>query len=133
MSDFTEEQVKSYYTELVKSLRNRRICLQSGGNEDDFGLWIQAADAIEHLQSEVKRLSNTFVIPHEKAVTCEGYPVQELICFANLCRRHEITENDLHDFCTNALRGYEAGKNDFRIVWENSIEQLSKRLPKEGT
>lgn len=37
------------YTELIKKLRNRRICLQSGGHAEDFGLWTQAADAIEEL------------------------------------------------------------------------------------
>ena len=120
----------SDYAKLVKDLRiTERICR----DRMDGQVMLDAANAIEHLQSEVKRLSNAFVIPHEKAVTCEGYPAQELICFAQVCRRHEITENDLHDFCTNALRGYEAGKEDFRIVWENSIAQLSKRPPKEET
>lgn len=42
------------YTELVKTLRNRRVCIQSDGDlERDFPLMLQAADAIEHLTKAV--------------------------------------------------------------------------------
>lgn len=37
------------YAELVKSLHNRRICIQSTGRLDDFPLMREAADAIEDL------------------------------------------------------------------------------------
>ena len=37
------------YDELVKRLRNRRICIQQSGSLDDFPLLQQAADAIEEL------------------------------------------------------------------------------------
>lgn len=41
------------YEELVRKLRNRRICVQSGGDlEKDFPLLKEAADAIEKLQQE---------------------------------------------------------------------------------
>ena len=37
------------YDELVKRLRNRRICIQQSGSLDDFPLLQEAADAIEEL------------------------------------------------------------------------------------
>ncbi len=37
------------YDDLVKRLRNRRICIQQSGGLDDFPLLRKAADAIEEL------------------------------------------------------------------------------------
>lgn len=37
------------YAEMVKLLRNRRVCIQNGGSDRDFHLWDDAADAIEEL------------------------------------------------------------------------------------
>ena len=61
------------YTELVKKLRNRRICLQSGGHEEDFGLWAEAADAIEELQATLCQWCS--VCPYDKRdlSACEIY------------------------------------------------------------
>ena len=56
------------YSDLVRKLRNRRICVQSGGDlEQDFPLMREAADAIEVLS----KLANA--IPHicECCVGCE--------------------------------------------------------------
>ena len=41
------------YEELVKRLRNRRICIQQSGRLDDFPLLQEAADAIEELRKKV--------------------------------------------------------------------------------
>ena len=38
------------YTELVKKLRNRRMCIQALGTLYDYPLLSEAADAIEELQ-----------------------------------------------------------------------------------
>ena len=38
------------YDELLKRLRNRRICIQQSGGLEDFPLLGEAADAIEELQ-----------------------------------------------------------------------------------
>lgn len=47
------------YGALVKKLRNRRVCIQSGGDlEKDFPLMREAADAIEYLQKSRMDLSN---------------------------------------------------------------------------
>lgn len=42
------------YDELVKRLRNRRICIQQSGSLDDFPLLQEAADAIEELSVNVR-------------------------------------------------------------------------------
>ena len=42
------------YEELIKRLRNRRVCIQSGGDlKTDFPIMKEAADAIEELQAAV--------------------------------------------------------------------------------
>ena len=40
------------YDELIKRLRNRRICIQQSGSFDDFPMLREAADAIEELQKQ---------------------------------------------------------------------------------
>ena len=45
------------YEELIKKLRNRRVCIQSGGSlTEDFPLMQGAADAIEELQKVANKL-----------------------------------------------------------------------------
>ena len=45
------------YDELIKRLRNRRICIQQSGSLDDFPMLREAADAIEELQAAVDGLT----------------------------------------------------------------------------
>jgi hypothetical protein len=41
------------YEDLIKKLRNRRVCVQGGGDlETDFPIMREAADAIEQLRAE---------------------------------------------------------------------------------
>lgn len=45
------------YEELIKKLRNRRVCIQSGGDlEADFPLMKEAAEAIEELVQKYEEL-----------------------------------------------------------------------------
>ena len=93
----------------------------------DCIVW-QAADVIE-------RLDNTIIIPDERATTVAVYPVRELVFFSQMCRRHNISEDQLHDFCTGALNGYYCGIDDFRRVQENMLKTLSDRFniePRKG-
>lgn len=83
-------------------------------------MMLHAADAIE-------RLDNTITIPDENAMVC-GFPLKELIAFAGLARREGITEADLHDFCTNAVRGFEAGQRDLQIAYEKSLQRFKDNL-----
>ena len=39
--------------------------------------------------------------------TINGYPVDELIVFATACRKMGITEDELHEFVTNAKYAYD--------------------------
>lgn len=41
----------TYYPDLIRKLRNRRVCIQATGNLNDHGLLKDAADAIEELLS----------------------------------------------------------------------------------
>lgn len=47
------------YNELVKRLRNRRICIQQLGTLNDYPLLGEAADAIEELQEDNAALNGT--------------------------------------------------------------------------
>ena len=44
------------FDELIKRLRNRRICIQQSGSLDDFPLLKEAADAIEELSAYVRQI-----------------------------------------------------------------------------
>ena len=55
-----------------------------------------------------------------------GYSVKELVFFAEMCRRHEISEKDLHDFCLGAENGWRCGYDDFIRTMKNSIRSEFK-------
>lgn len=42
----------------------------------------------------------------EKSTFC-GYSAHDLLMFADACRRKNISEKDLHDFCLNANSAFE--------------------------
>lgn len=47
------------YENLIKKLRNRRVCIQSGGDlETDFPIMKEAADAIEELQKALDAVND---------------------------------------------------------------------------
>ena len=57
------------YDELVKNLRNRRICVQSGGDlGKDFPLMKEAADVIEELSKYADAI---------RKLKCEGWYLQQ--------------------------------------------------------
>ena len=49
----------TYYPDLIRKLRNRRVCIQATGNLNDHGLLKDAADAIEELQKQCKNWEDT--------------------------------------------------------------------------
>lgn len=61
------------YDDLVKRLRNRRICIQQLGTLNDYPLLGEAADAIEELQATL--CNWCAVCPYDKRdlSTCEIY------------------------------------------------------------
>lgn len=65
--------MKTNYEDLVTKLRNRRICIQSGGHlEEDFPLMREAADAIEDLKAKLTRCTN------ELCLKCGAYKTRHL-------------------------------------------------------
>jgi len=53
--------------ELVKRLRNRRICIQQLGTLNDYPLLGEAADAIEELQKRVPK------VPHGRLIDADEF------------------------------------------------------------
>lgn len=65
------------YEELIKRLRNRRICVQSGGDlEKDFPLTKEAADAIEKLSKILDDTKHNYYLTLED-LEREWIPVTE--------------------------------------------------------
>lgn len=59
-----------------------------------------------------------------------GYDTKELLAFALLCREHDISEEDLHDFCLNVEAGYKAGLTDLHKAVAKSMEGWFDELEK---
>ena len=106
--------------ELVKELRRVGIC--APGYEP---LLSRAADAIEDLQ---KTLACKIIDPPDDDAMAYGYPVRELIACAQLCKRHEIAPEDMHDFFKGMENGFVAGWNDQRITYKNMLAVMMKRV-----
>ena len=64
--------------------------------------------------------------------TIYGYDVKELIFFAEMCKRHNITEKDLHDFCLSAENGWQCGWDDFNRTQNKIIQEAMERFNKGG-
>ena len=111
------------YDELVKRLWDFAVELRK---VEDTLLVRDAANAIEDLTQIVNRYKNTLTIP-EPGQTVYGYPLNELLCFAQMCRRHGIEEKDLHDFCLGVENGFRCGVDDWNRVQENMIRSFLER------
>ena len=56
----------------------------------------------------------------EKTTFC-GYSAEKLLMFADACKRNNITEEELHDFCLNA-------ESAFNYILSKIQEESAKRL-----
>jgi len=67
------------YDELVKRLRNRRICIQQSGSLDDFPLLREAADAIEELTATAESYKRSMEAWADEAANAQPrwFPVTE--------------------------------------------------------
>ena len=83
------------YEDLIKKLRNRRVCIQSGGDlETDFPIMKEAADAIEKL-SKPRWISVKERLPEPKFAR-EWYLVHlESGCIKTLAFEKSGTPNNL--------------------------------------
>lgn len=55
------------YEDLVKRLRNRRICIQQSGSLNDFPMLVEAADAIEQILEERDSYRKAMTKEHNRA------------------------------------------------------------------
>lgn len=124
--------------ELIKQLREDAEWVKTNCWETPITLpdhLKKAADAIEALTRKVDRYENTLTIP-KQGQTVYGYPLNELLCFAQMCRRHGIEEKDLHDFCLGVENGFLCGVDDWNRAQENMVrlflERHDTKPPEEG-
>lgn len=89
------------YEELIKQLRNRRVCVQSGGDlEQDYPLMREAADAIEELlawhNADVRELER------QKSLIADARPVVRCIeC------KHYVFGHKFSYHCGEAMCAYD--------------------------
>ena len=62
-----------------------------------------------------------------------GYKIDELVLFAQMCRRHGISNDELHDFCVGVENGYKCGFDDFCRTGEKMLHEVEKRYGKAVT
>ena len=55
--------------------------------------------------------------------TIYGYPLKELMLFAQCCRRQGITEDELHSFCLDTEAIYSIIKEEFDRSIKESLEK----------
>lgn len=56
-----------------------------------------------------------------------GYPIDELITFAQICRKCGIRTEDLHDFCTNAKLIAVKLREEFNKSFENTMNEVMEK------
>ena len=57
--------------------------------------------------------------------TIYGYKIEDLILFAQACKKQGITENDLKDFATNCEYAYKTIKDEMDRLWRVSLQDMS--------
>lgn len=74
--------------------------------------------------------NNWLTVEQSKTMTVEGYPLNEIIAFAILCREKGITENDLHDFCLSFENGWKLGFEKYNEASEKMFRDMCERNAK---
>ena len=82
-----------------------------------------AADAIERLQAENDELRARW-----SAATIEGFPVKDLMLFAQVCRGYGVREKDLQTFARNMEKAFEIVRKEF----DDSIQKSMNRVFQYG-
>ena len=87
-----------------------------------LGLSMRVKDACEMAIEALKRDDPEveFKKRFEKTTFC-GYSAEKLLMFADACKRNNITEEELHDFCLNA-------ESAFNYILSKIQEESAKRL-----
>jgi predicted transcriptional regulator len=89
---------------------------------DDWSYEHEARDmAIEALKRDDPKTE--FQKRFEKSTFC-GYSAKELLMFADACRRSNINEVDLHEFCTNV-------ESAWKYIIEKTHEEIEKEIERQ--
>ena len=56
----------------------------------------------------------------EHTTVC-GYPFKELMVFADACRKYNVSESDMHEFCLNA-------ESAWQYIMDKMHEQMDKQM-----
>ena len=101
--------------EAIADLEARKKMLQS----TCMNCWDEAIEmALQALKRDDPEVE--FRKRFEKSTFC-GYSAQDLLMFADACRRKNISKEDLHEFCLNA-------NSAFEYVMEKISEQMEKEM-----
>ena len=120
------------YNELIDALRNCaciknedhcKICGYRHSTECGRRIADDAADAIERLQAENDELRARW-----NAATIEGFPVKDLMLFAQVCRKNRVAERDLQTFAWNMEKALEIVRKEF----DDSIQESMNRVFQYG-
>lgn len=78
-------------------------------------------DILDELRSEHFRLEEEINSLQNQLITCRGYPVDELIVFADACRRMGVDEADLKFFAQNVKEAYRYVRHEWTRAMENTM------------
>lgn len=111
---------KDQAIEIVKeTFKNCEFYEFEFGYNDNWSEEHEARDmAIEALKRDDPEME--FKKRFEKTTFC-GYSAEKLLMFADACKRNNITEEELHDFCLNA-------ESAFNYILSKIQEESAKRL-----
>ena len=127
-----ERTVSAMYDELIDALQctrhfalyqdcYERNCYANSGKGlycNIPKLMADAADAIERLQKQNEELQERW-----SAATIEGFPVNDLILFAQVCRKNGVREKDLQAFAWNMEKALEIVRKEFDEALHRSMER----------
>ena len=90
-------------------------CIGGGAPTDIYEALKMAIEALKRDDPEVefqKRLEHTTVC---------GYPFKELMVFADACRKYNVSESDMREFCVNA-------ESAWNYIMDKMNEQMKKQV-----
>ena len=61
----------------------------------------------------------------KREVTVYGYPLQNIVWFAETCRKHDISEGELKNFINNSKWFLECLEKDFKESIDNALRRVA--------
>ena len=114
------------YEELIKQLRNRRMCIQGLGTLNDYPLLGEAADAIEELSRENKEISfrAAQLEAMNDALIGETGAADALIAKIEAPRWIPVTEQPQSKVGDDGYNGYLVYANGYYEIADYTIDKL---------